>query len=139
VLEHIRRGEFLDTQRELARILRRDGVCSHRVDLRDHLGGGLNNLRLPGRVWESQFFAASGFYTNRIQFGAMCRIFEQSGFTVQVEDVEKWDRLPIARRELAKEFRDLSDSELNVSGFHVVLRHAGQPGGIVSGVGEAGT
>ena len=62
-----------------------------------------------------------------------------TGFTVQVEDVEKWDRLPIARRELAKEFRDLSDSELNVSGFHVVLRHAGQPGGIVSGVGEAGT
>lgn len=122
VLEHIRRDEFLPTQRACARLLRPGGLCSHQVDLSDHLGGGLNNLRFPGRIWESSFFVRSGFYTNRIQFDAMLGMFERAGFSVKVGKVNRWAELPIRRDQLAAEFRSIPDSVLDVSGFGVLLR-----------------
>lgn len=45
VLEHIPKQDFSPLASELRRILKPDGVSVHRVDLKDHLGGGLNNLR----------------------------------------------------------------------------------------------
>ena len=68
MLEHVRRFEFLDIQNECMRVLCADGICSHRVDLRDHLGGGINILRFSKRLWESDSFTRSGFFKNRIQF-----------------------------------------------------------------------
>src|SRR5215510_294565 len=38
VLEHIKEAEFQDVVRELRRVIRPDGVCSHHIDLKDHLG-----------------------------------------------------------------------------------------------------
>lgn len=122
VLEHVRLGEFDETLHELRRVLRPDGVCSHRVDLRDHLGGGLNNLRFSGRVWESDFFTRSGFYTNRIRYSRMLESFRLAGFEVEALQVQKWERLPIRRDRLAAEFRTLPDRELCISGFDVILR-----------------
>lgn len=124
VLEHIRKQEFLDTQQELARILKRGGVCSHQVDLRDHLGGGLNNLRFSDRVWESELFARSGFYTNRINFEQMIEMFRKVGFDVEIVEVRRWDEFPIDRRHLATKFRHLPDEVLTVSGFAILLRHS---------------
>ena len=123
VLEHVRRFEFLAVQNECVRVLCADGVCSHRVDLRDHLGGGLNNLRFSERLWESNFFTRSGFYTNRIQFQVMVEFFERAGFEVEVSEVRRWKKLPIKRHQLAAEFQQILEHELNVSGFDVLLRH----------------
>lgn len=124
VLEHVRKHEFVETQRALARILKPGGVCSHRVDLRDHLGGGLNNLRFSERLWESPFFAGAGFYTNRIGFDGMLQAFAQAGFEVDVTEVRRWDKLPIDRRRLADEFRLIPDDVLTVCGFDAVLRRS---------------
>ncbi|HAC66287.1 MAG TPA: methyltransferase, partial [Cyanothece sp. UBA12306] len=68
VLEHIRKSEFLETMLELRRIIRDNGICSHKVDLKDHLQKALNNLRFSEQVWESDFMSQSGFYTNRIRY-----------------------------------------------------------------------
>lgn len=122
VLEHVRRHEFLETIQECRRILRPGGICSHQVDLRDHLGCGLNNLRFSEGVWESEFFAKSGFYTNRIQYSQMLAMFSQIGFQVQVTDVRRWETLPIRRKNLSKEYRLLPEEELCISGFDVLLR-----------------
>lgn len=122
VLEHVRRHEFLSVQQECLRVLRPNGVCSHCVDLRDHLGGGLNNLRFSESVWESDFFVRSGFYTNRIQYEAMLGIFKQAGFIVEVSSIKRWEVLPIERTQLATPFRNIPDQQLNVSGFNVLLR-----------------
>ncbi|MBF0427593.1 MAG: class I SAM-dependent methyltransferase, partial [Magnetococcales bacterium] len=125
VLEHVPKNDFKEMVRQLRRILKPDGVCVHRVDLKDHLGGALNNLRFSETVWESAFFSNSGFYTNRIRFSEMLDMFRWAGFSCITSHVVQWDTLPIRRSLLAQPFRDLPDNELRVSGFDVVLRPMG--------------
>ena len=122
VLEHVRKADFLETMREMHRVLGTQGVCSHRIDLTDHLGGSLNNLRFSDRTWESAFFSSSGFYTNRIRYSEMLRLFDEAGFDVQLCGIDRWPTLPIARRNLAAPFKDLPEEDLRVLGFDVILR-----------------
>ena len=122
VLEHVRKAEFSEMMREMRRIIKPDGVCSHSVDLKDHLGGALNNLRFSEPLWESDFMAKSGFYTNRIRFDDMLNIFSNEGFLVDIISVERWEELPTPRSRMTKKFRNLSDEQLLVSDFVVVLK-----------------
>jgi len=122
VLEHVRKHEFLETMRECKRILKPNGISSHQIDLRDHLGGALNNLRFSERLWESDFFTKSGFYTNRIQFSQMLNVFDKVGFSVESKIVERWNVLPTPREKLSIEFQDVKDNELCVAVFDVLLR-----------------
>jgi SAM-dependent methyltransferase len=126
VLEHVRRHQFFDTLREFRRILKKDGIASHRVDLKDHLGGGLNNMRFSHQIWESEFFAKSGFYTNRIRFSEMIDLMVNAGFYVDVIKTECWESLPLSRSSVSKNFSDLSDDDLLVKGFDVVMKPMGQ-------------
>ena len=125
VLEHVRRREFAAGVHELRRLLVADGCVSHQVDLKDHLGGGLNNLRFPSRWWEAEWLARSGFYTNRMRFSEMMRAFAAEAFRVESLVTGRFESLPLARTSLAREFRDLSDEDLMVSEFHAVLRAPG--------------
>lgn len=122
--EHIRRHEFLDTMRELRRVLRSGGVCSHRIDLKDHLGGALNNMRFANRLWEADWMAQSGFYTNRLRYSEMIELFRQAGFAVEVIATSRWVDVPTPQTSMAKEFRGLSDEDLLVKEFDVLLRPA---------------
>ena len=121
VLEHVRRAEFLPTMRELRRVLAGGGVSSHRIDLADHLGGALNNLRFRRTLWESSTWSSSGFYTNRIRYREMLDLFHEAGFASDVVHVDRWDQLPTPRRKLDQEFRNQPDRDLVVSGFDVIL------------------
>ena len=60
------------------------------------MGGSLNNLRFSEKLWESDFFSSSGFYTNRIQFEDMVSLIQQAGFEVDVNHVKRWETLPTA-------------------------------------------
>ncbi len=122
VLEHISRRDFLATQQQIKNVLRPTGVCSHRVDLRDHLGGALNNLRFKHELWESDFFANSGFYTNRLQMDIMIEQFTSAGFECDILNVERWKHLPTRRKYMAYPFVEMSEEKLNVSGFDIILR-----------------
>jgi len=121
VLEHVRRASFPETMREIRRILRPDGVASHQIDLKDHLGGKLNNLRFSERRWESDFMSRSGFYTNRIRYKDMLRIFSESGFKTDVLNAEEWTSLPTPRNKMDTIFRGCSDEELCVQSFDALL------------------
>ena len=121
VLEHIRKRDFIGIMKECFRVLTYEGVASHRIDLKDHLGGSLNNLRFNEYIWESNFFANSGFYTNRIRFNKMLDMFKESGFASEVINVRSWESLPIKKTLLSKEFSLLPDKDLIVSGFDVML------------------
>lgn len=122
VLEHVRLNEFRDVFSELRRIMREDGVCSHRVDLKDHLSGSLNNLRFSEKMWESDLMANSGFYTNRIRYSEMIRMFKDSGFEPVFAKIDRWEHLPLSKDDLDEKFSCLSDEELRISGFDIVLR-----------------
>jgi len=122
VLEHVRRRDFDALLRETRRVLRSGGVASHRIDLRDHLGGALNNLRFSERLWESAFMAESGFYTNRLQASDIVERCRAAGFAVEIVASERWPSMPTPRRRLAAPFRDLPEETLLVSGFDLVLR-----------------
>ncbi len=121
VLEHVRLKEFDATFRQLSRILSPAGVASHRVDLKDHLGGGLNNLRFSPRVWESEFFVSSGFYTNRLGIDDMREFFERTHDRVSMTTGSTWEEPPIARSSIHHSFRARSDAQLCVAGFDVLL------------------
>ena len=122
VLEHVRKKEFVDLLGECRRVLSSSGISSHRVDLKDHLGGNLNNLRFSEGVWESDFFIKSGFYTNRIRFTEMIEVFKKSGFQVDMLNLNYFDKLPINPKRLHSDFASLPENELMISGFDVVLR-----------------
>lgn len=122
VLEHIPKGDFVMLASELFRVLEPDGVSVHRVDLKDHLGGGLNNLRFSEATWEGSLFRSSGFYTNRIRFGEMVEVFERAGFESRLPRVVRWERLPTPKAKMDASFRSLPDGDLMVSGFDIVLK-----------------
>jgi SAM-dependent methyltransferase len=124
VLEHVRRAEFSEILQELRRILGSAGLCSHCIDLKDHLGEALNNLRFSESAWESALLANSGFYTNRIRYSEMLMLFRQAGFEPEVVQLARWPRVPTPKGKLSAPFALLSDEELRVSGFDVVLRPA---------------
>lgn len=121
VLEHVREHEFLDSMKEIQRILKTEGKCSHSVDLKDHLGGALNNLRFSAKVWESDFMTSSGFYTNRIRYSEMISLFEQAGFEVDVLEQRKWEALPTPLNKINSKYRELGEQELLTQGFTVLL------------------
>jgi len=122
VLEHVRKRDFDKTMRELRRILRPGGCCSHTVDLTDHFNGQLNNLRFSEARWESGLFAHSGFYTNRIRFSEMIAMFESADFKVAQISGKSWARLPTPRALLDARFSTLGDKDLLTYGFDVVLQ-----------------
>lgn len=121
-LEHIRRRDFRHLTKEMRRILRRTAVASHQVDLRDHLGGALNNLRFSERLWESRFMSRSGFYTNRIGYSEMLELFREAGFAIEVTEVIRWQELPTPRRAMALEFSQRPLDDLLIQGFHMLAR-----------------
>jgi SAM-dependent methyltransferase len=122
VLEHIPRQDFDLMTFELFRIMKPNGVCVHRVDLKDHIGGGLNNLRFSESIWESKLFIRSGFYTNRIRFSEMLQYFSEAGFTYSLPRVSRWDKLPTPKNRISTSFNKFSDEDLLVNGFDLVLR-----------------
>ena len=112
VMEHVRKNQLKQLIKEMYRILKPQGVISHNINYKDHLGESLNNLRFSEQIWESDLFANSGFYTNRIPAVEMHQYFKNEGFNLVVEDYGRWDKLPISRKSLAGEFKKFSNDEL---------------------------
>lgn len=122
VLEHVRKGEYAEFLRQLKRVLKPGATTSHQVDLQDHLQNGLNNLRFSDAVWETDFFANAGFYTNRLSIGEHEAAFKGAGLAITKLEPQRFSAPAIARGALARQFRDRSDVELLVRGFHIVAR-----------------
>ena len=122
VLEHIPKEEFLPTMQECRRVMRAGSIGSHTVDLRDHLGEALNNLRFTEEIWESNLFISSGFYTNRIRYSDMLELFKSASFIVELTEIRRWSKVPTNREKLALPFRNMPENELCIKGFDVCLR-----------------
>ena len=122
VLEHVRKNQFYSIQRELNRILKSSGFASHSIDYQDHLDHGLNNLRFSEKIWESNLFTNSGFYTNRIPALKMHSIFSEVGFKIKRKSLGKWASLPTKRSSMHSDFKIYADSELINRTSYVLLK-----------------
>lgn len=122
VLEHVRLRDFEAVCAELRRIQKPGGIGSHTIDFADHFAESLNNLRFSQSLWESEWMASSGFYTNRIRPGQMCGLFVKAGFQTEVVHESCWPKVPLAKSRLAPPFCNLSDDELITYGLDVLLR-----------------
>lgn len=122
VLEHIYRADFPLLMRELRRVMKPDSIGVHSIDFRDHLGGGLNNLRFADDIWEKPKFRESGFYTNRIRPREMIGLMEAAGFSVEVIGQQRWPALPLPRDRMAPQFAPFDDEDFMVCEIRVVTR-----------------
>ena len=122
VLEHIRKNDFVETWQDLKRIMKPGSYASHNIDFQDHLDHSLNNLRFSEKVWESSFFAKSGFYTNRIPAIVMHRIFKLADFQIIHEEFGKWEKLPIRRSSMHSVFQCYQDEDLINRTSYVLLK-----------------
>ena len=120
VLEHVKKNEFQRTIEECYRVLVPGGNSSHKIDLRDHLGGALNNLRFSETLWESNFFSSSGFYTNRLRWSELLKSFSNAGFTEVETELDKWDTLPTSYQKLNKSFRSFSVEDLLIKSAYII-------------------
>jgi len=122
VLPYVRRNQFVLTLQELRRVQRQSGVASHTIPIKDIIGGKLNDLRFGRGIWESPLMANSRFYTNRLRYQELLRLFREAGFEPDVIRIGEWETLPTPRRKMAKEFATLPEEDLKVAEFDVLLR-----------------
>jgi SAM-dependent methyltransferase len=122
VLEHVPRDEFPEFLRHLRRIAKTDAIGVHSIDFRDHLSGGLSNLRFSKARWEGAFFRDAGFYTNRLRPREMLAMFSAAGFSVEVLTETRWPEMPIKRHQLSSEFKAFPDEDFMVAEIEVLLR-----------------
>jgi SAM-dependent methyltransferase len=122
VLPYVRRNQFVATLRELRRVQRVGGVASHCVPIKDIIGGKLNDLRFSEGIWESPLMANSRFYTNRLRYSELLWLFREAGFEPEVVRKLEWETLPTPRRKMAEQFAVLSEEDLRISEFDVLLR-----------------
>lgn len=120
VIEHIRHHDLAPAFAQLRRVMTRDGLSSHAVDFQDHMGGMLNNLRFSSALWESEWMAGSGFYTNRASASEVLRLMQAAGFDVEVEARNLWHEPPTDRRRITRDLQRVwSDEDLIVRGIKV--------------------
>jgi len=123
VIEHVRLRELAETFHQLRRIMKDDGVAFHAIDFQDHLGGKLANLRFPPAVWESEWMARSGFYTNRVSASRLLAVIEAAGFELEIESRSLWPEPPTTRNRIARELQSTwTDTDLRVCSMSVVVR-----------------
>ena len=122
VIEHIRLAELPVIISELYRVVSKNGIMSHNIDLMDHLDYSLHSLRFSKSLWESNFFVKSGFYTNRLRYSQIIKIFTEKGFTLTLEESGKWPSVPINLKKIHNEFNHLTKNDLLIRTMHVVAK-----------------
>jgi len=122
VFEHIPKSQVRGYLQELRRIGKPDGYSSHCIDLKDHLGGSIQQLRFAENWWETSSIYESGIYTNRLRYSQWIQLFETEGLGFRVISKSAFPALPVAREKLAKEYRELENADLCINGFDVLFR-----------------
>ena len=117
----IRTHDVLFTaNKELRGVIILDGICSHLTPLVNSLGEP-NSLRFFQNIWESNFMANSEFYTNRLRYSQFLELFREAGFATEVVQIRQRD-VPTPKPQLFKKFIAMSDGELSLYSFSVILQ-----------------
>jgi SAM-dependent methyltransferase len=123
VLQHIHIDSFLSALSEFHRVLKPGSLMSHKIDLKDCIAFGLNNMRFSDRIWNSDRFLTSGFYTNRIRRDEMLNLFSVSGFEIiKIKDCY-FEEVPLKLAQSSKDIRArYSNHDFIYSGMNCILK-----------------
>jgi SAM-dependent methyltransferase len=130
-LEHIPASDLGPILAECRRLLRRDGIMSSRIDLRDHYSyfdrslSPYNFLRYSDRSW--RVFNSRLLYQNRLRRPDYLGAFAGAGLEIVEEIPSRGDEPALAslrELELAPRFRGYALEELAVQALVVVARPA---------------
>ena len=67
--------------------------------------------------------ARSGFYTNRLTWRQMDKIFRDAGFSITMQAIQAWPSgPPLKQRKMASPFKDMAPDAFTAMGAHVILR-----------------
>jgi SAM-dependent methyltransferase len=124
VLQHVWRSDVLETLRQLRRVIHPQGASIHSVDLRDTMGQSLNHLRFNEKTWESRWFREAGLYTNRLRLSEWLNLAREAGLEPELDEVNRWPAMPVARAKLDPAYRSASDDDLLVATIRIILRPA---------------
>lgn len=122
VLEHVRRDDFRRLIGLIAKASATPSLGRHIVDLHDHLGCRLNNLRFSPRFWEHKIVSNSGFYTNRLRFSEITGIAQDAGLSVTIPQALVWPQSPTDRTNMHPMFKGFGDDHLKVCMFDMEIR-----------------
>ena len=96
---------------------------SHKVDLKDCIAFGLNNMRFSDSIWNSDRFFSSGFYTNRIRRDEMFRFFSAAGFELIKTNNSYFENIPIKLSQCSNDIKKrYIQDDFIYSGVHCLLR-----------------
>lgn len=122
VFEHVRKNILKKTMQEVCRFMKIGGIGCHIVDLRDHFGGAKNNLRFKESYWEDEIHYRMDNYTNRLSCTEITEICEEVGLSVIGLEKENYEKIPISRKNLAGEFRNMPAEDLMVRSFKIMVK-----------------
>ena len=83
--------------------------------------GRFEQFALFRQTLGSNFFANSGFYTNRLRWSEVFESFRVAGFEEIRSNLDKWDVLPIQFQRLHKTFLSVSSEDLLIKGANITL------------------
>jgi hypothetical protein len=118
VLEHLRQGEIEALFRQIRRLVARDGVTSHFIDLADHYANFdrrldvYNFFKFPEPVWA--LINSSLHYQNRLRISDYRRLFTQTGWRIVGESSERGTESDLEPIPLARRFRRYAREDLLV-------------------------
>ena len=137
VFEHIPGVDIKRILKEAKRILKKDGMAIHFIDLSDHFQhqdksiSRINFLRYSDKEWNK--IAGNEFaYCNRLRVSDCLALFKEAGFDVCRKEATVDDE---ARKNMEngfmvdEKFRGYSVDELCVAGFRVALKAGRKRGG----------
>tara|TARA_B100000768_G_C11281737_1_gene379019 strand:- start:2754 stop:3632 length:879 start_codon:yes stop_codon:yes gene_type:complete len=123
VLQHIHINALNKLLKEMHRVLKPEGIMSHKIDLKDCIAYGLNNMRFSDNVWHSDLFFNSGFYTNRIRKDELLNYFILNDFEIIKEEHTFFNKIPLQITSCSEDIqKKYSSYDLKHSGLHCILK-----------------
>ncbi|KXB07350.1 hypothetical protein AKJ54_00370 [candidate division MSBL1 archaeon SCGC-AAA382K21] len=122
VLEHVRKVET--TFGEMYRILNKEGIMYHKVDMRDHYNfkKPLEFLKYSEDLWENLLTKEGYSYTNRLRKDDYVNLLKKYSFNYEIIDQEKIPKKRIKDTRLSKKFQRKRPKDLRAMQCVIIAR-----------------
>ncbi|MCD6226143.1 methyltransferase domain-containing protein [bacterium] len=117
VLEHVKKVEKVVTK--LSKILKKNGMMYHWIDLRDHYNFSEPFLfyKYSKRAWEKYLTKEGVSYTNRLRYDDFLKLFKKYGFKILNQKIK---RFPLNLKKMNQEFENKNNLDVGI--LEVILQ-----------------